>query len=98
MAGAFLDLVSENQVGQVTVAIERAVIASFEADRGPMTRDEIRRRFAICERVIRELRGDLGCALARVLDHLPRYLRCELDGVPWTPETRVLWTPDDTNI
>lgn len=97
MRGAFLDLVSEKQVARATVAIERAVIASFEADHGRMTRDEIRRRFAICERIIRQLRGDLGWALARVLDHLPRYLRCELDGVPWTPETRVLWTPEDPN-
>jgi hypothetical protein len=33
--------------------------------------------------------------LQRVLDHLPEYLRCELDGIPWQPDTRMVWVPAD---
>ena len=60
-----------------------------------MTGAEIRRRFAICERLLRELRGDLGWGLQRVLGHLPHYLRCELEGVPWAPDERAIWVPED---
>jgi hypothetical protein len=93
--GAFLDLVTQDQVAAVTLAIERAIAASFREDHARMTGDEVRRRFAICERLLRQLRGDLGWGLQRALDHLPRYLRCELDGVPWEPDARTVWVPAD---
>ncbi len=93
--GTFLDLVQQQQVGAVTVAVERAIARSLRDDNARVTGDEIRRRFAICERMVRRLRGDLGWGLQRVLDHLPRYLRCELDGVPWEPDARTVWTPGD---
>ncbi len=93
--GTFLDLVQEQQVCAVTVAVERAIARSLRDDNARVTGDEIRRRFAICERLVRRLRGDLGWGLQRVLDHLPRYLRCELDGVPWEPDARTVWTPGD---
>jgi hypothetical protein len=92
---AFLDLVSDDQVARVTRAIERTITESFHADGSTMTGAEVRRRFAICERLVRRLRGDLGWGLQRILDHLPRYLRCELDGVPWNPEERQVWIPED---
>ncbi len=91
----FLELVEGEQVGAVTVAIERAIAKSLAEDGGRPTGDEVRRRFAICERLFRQLRGDLGWGLRRTLDHLPRYLRCVLDGVPWEPDARTLWTPED---
>ncbi len=93
--GAFLDLVTADQVARVTLAIERVIADSFGADDARVTGDEVRRRFAICERLVRQLRGDLGWGLHRVLDHLPVYLRCELDGVPWEPDARVVWVPED---
>jgi hypothetical protein len=93
--GAFLDLVEQDQVGRVTVAIERAIERSFREDGARMTGAEVRRRFAICERLLRHLRGDLGWGLQRVLDHLPTYLRSELDGMPWQPHTRTVWVPAD---
>ncbi len=93
--GTFLDLMQQEQVGAVTVAIERTIARSLRDDNARVTGDEIRRRFAICERLVRRLRGDLGWGLQRVLDHLPRYLRCELDGVPWEPDVRTVWTPGD---
>ncbi|TMQ08612.1 MAG: hypothetical protein E6J90_39830 [Deltaproteobacteria bacterium] len=42
-----------------------------------------------------QLRGDLGWGLQRVLDHLPHYFRCELDGQPWEPDRRTCWMPED---
>ncbi len=93
--GTFSDLVTQQQVGAATVAIERAIARSLREDNARVTGDEIRRRFAICERLLRRLRGDLGWGLHRVIDHLPRYLRCELDGVPWEPDARTVWTPGD---
>ena len=94
MRGVFLNLVAREQVGQVALAFERAVAGSFAEDGARPTGDEVRRRFAMCERLLRQLRGDLGWGLQRVLDHLPRYLRSELDGIPWSPNVRTLWTPE----
>jgi hypothetical protein len=93
--GAFLDLVAADQVARVTLVIERVIADSFRADGARPTGHEMRRRFAICERLVRHLRGDLGWGLSRVLDHLPAYLRCELDGAPWEPDARAVWVPED---
>jgi hypothetical protein len=95
MPRAFLDLVERGQLERALHGLERAVARSFETDRARMTDAEVRRRFAICERVFRQLRGDLGWGLHRVLDHLPHYLRCELDGLPWEPDRRTIWMPED---
>jgi len=96
MNRTFLNLISEDQLAAVTTAIESAVAQSFAADYSRVTRDEIRHRFAICERIIRELRGDLKWTLTRVLDAMPRYLRCELNGVSWTPDERAMWMPEQS--
>lgn len=93
--GAFLDLVTADQVAHATLAIERVIADSFAADGARATGAEVRRRFAICERLLRQLRGDLGWGLQRVLDRLPEYLRCELDGVRWEPDARAVWVPED---
>jgi hypothetical protein len=95
MAALFLDLVERGVLERAVTGIERAVTRSFEADRARMTRAEVRHRFAICERLFRQLRGDLGWGLDRVLDHLPHYLRCELDGQTWEPDARTFWMPGD---
>jgi hypothetical protein len=95
MARELLDLVAAQQVPRVIDGIERAIAASFAEDGARRTRDEVRRRYAICERLLRHLRGDLGWGIQRVLDHLPRYLRNELDGLPWAPDARTVWIPDD---
>jgi hypothetical protein len=77
----------------VTNVIER----SFQRDRlmliRPIVNDtERRRRLAMCEDIIRTLRGDLKWSLTRILDHLPDYLRAELDGESWEPSARASWT------
>jgi Lon protease-like protein len=95
MAAPFLDLVEQGQLACTVLAIERIVRRSFEGDGSRMTTAEVRRRFRICERLFRQLRGDLGWGLVRVLDHLPHYLRCELDGQAWEPDRRTCWMPGD---
>jgi hypothetical protein len=94
--GLFADLLAQDQIGRVTLGIESAVAASIREDGSQWTGAEIRRRFNICVRLVKQLRGELGWAVARVLDHLPRYLRCELDGIAWVPEARTVWTPSET--
>jgi hypothetical protein len=95
MPGAFLDLIEQDQLARVVLGFEHAVTRSFETDGARMTDAEVRRRFGICERLFRQLRGDLGWGLHRVLDHLPHYLRCELDGLRWEPDSRTIWMPED---
>ena len=95
MTTPFLDLITHDQLAPVLLGFERAVEQSFREDGARVTGDEMRRRLAICERLFRALRGDLGWGLARVLDHLPGYLCCELDGVPWAPDARKVWVPAD---
>jgi hypothetical protein len=95
MPGDFLALIESEQLGRVMLGIEHAVTRSFETDGARMADAEVRRRFGICERLFRQLRGDLGWGVVRVLDRLPHYLRCELDGQAWEPDRRTLWIPED---
>jgi hypothetical protein len=99
MAGEFASLVTEDQIPNVVAGIEKAVLKSFEEDRAPgriilvtalprITRDEVKRRSEICMKIFRELRGDLKWTVARIVDHLPKFLRMTLDGVSWEPEAR----------
>jgi hypothetical protein len=93
MAGEFSALVDSKLVGSAVLGFQRAIERSFVEDHGPQTQAEIKRRFDICARVFRVLRGDLKWSVTRILDHLPRYLRCELDGQPWKPDASTIWTP-----
>jgi hypothetical protein len=91
----FLSLIESEQLEQALLGIEHAVTRSFEADGTRVTGAEVRHRFAICERLVRQLRGDLRWGLVRVIDHLPHYLRYELDGQAWEPDRRTCWMPED---
>ena len=95
MAAPFLDLVAQGQLDHAVLAIEHIVTRSLEVDGSRITAVEVRRRFQICERLFRQLHGDLRWGLQRVLDHLPHYLRCELDGHAWEPDRRTCWMPGD---
>ena len=95
MSKHHLHFADHGQLERAVLGIERAVARSFEADHARMTAAEVRRRFGICEQLFRQLRGDLHWGLHRVLDHLPHYLRCELDGQAWEPDRRTIWMPDD---
>jgi hypothetical protein len=75
--------------GSITAIVER----SFTEDGSRQTQNEARRRGEICLSIFSQLRGDLGWSTTRALDHLPRYLRSELDGQPWKPDNRSAWSP-----
>lgn len=102
MTGELANL-TQDQKRIVTQAVCRAVQASFQEDQRRIgrprsinvTSDETKRRGNICLKIYRELRGDLEWGLQRAIDHLPQYLRSELDGVPWEPDQRKVWAPGD---
>lgn len=99
--GTFSGLIEPDEIGRVTLDVMKAIEESFFEDarrnkRAPcLTGSEVRRRFDICEKIFKVLRGDLKWGLARIGDHLTQYLRAELDGTEWTPGTRTFWLPKD---
>lgn len=82
---------SPEDLPRVAAAIEQILLASFKIDveRGarPAVVDdrELRRRFLICEKWFRVLRGDMGYGLEHTLDTLAQALRCELLGLAFAP-------------
>ncbi|TAJ75041.1 MAG: hypothetical protein EPO42_14375 [Gallionellaceae bacterium] len=102
--GVFASLVTEDQVAKVVRGFEAAIMASFATDQARLpvvstrelriTHAEMKRRTEMCMRMFKELRGDLKWGVDRILDRLPAFLRCELDGIPWKPDDRTIWTPE----
>lgn len=94
--GELVKLVTEKWIGKVTIGITNTIGESFDTDRvlRPVkTRNEVERRFRICIRWFVILRRDLGWSVPRILDDLPKALRHELDGTPYSPdEKHVSWT------
>lgn len=81
------------QFHRITNSFTETIRASFAADGGRMTRDEVRRRFDIMARHFRMLRHE-GWSVTRILDVLPTALRSKLDGGSWEPTTsRSIWVP-----
>ena len=97
MSGAWVKLVTEDQLAGVVQSFERAVKRSFATDLllvSVHTRSEERRRVEMCARIFEQLRVDAGWSLQRIEDELPRLLRCELDGTSWTVDSRNAWAPE----
>lgn len=100
MAGELAGLIKDERlITRVVCGIEEAITRSFGQDaardgRQPrMTGDEVKRRFDMCVRIFKTLRGDLGWSVERSMDRLPSMLRAEIDGVPWHPDDRAMWAP-----
>jgi len=96
----FLDLVGDRTVAKhVANSLHRIVSDSFARNRYPMrgniTVAEVRRRSKICLHIARQIRNDLQWGWQRILDQLPEYLDCELDGKTWEPDKRAIWVPGD---
>lgn len=102
--GVFASLLNEQeQIGEVAQAIEDAVAKSFAEDRSRSTiilpsltsvsEADRKHRAGICIRIFRVLRGDMRWSWQRAIDHVPQYLRQELDGTSWEPSARAAWTP-----
>ncbi len=97
---AKLDVDQQQKVmSGVLTAVEKSVAEDIrragEHSTIRITRAEVKRRGQICLKIFRSLRGDLNWGLQRAIDHLPRYLRNELDGVCWQPDERRMWAPGD---
>jgi len=84
-------------LGEVVTGVAEVVGGSFLADGSTMTRDEFKRRTQICAKWLLTLRNDIGWAAQRALDELPKALRCELDGIPYSPtrEGKDTWSVDN---
>lgn len=93
--GTFRGLIEAGQVGRVTLAFEEFIAVSLITDGAPRTHSEIKRRFNMCAEIFKKLRGDLHWGIDRALHFLPTYLRDELEGVAWKPDTRTMWMPTD---
>lgn len=95
MAGYYKKLIHNDDLGKVTLAFEEAIALSFVTN--PMNKNtqlEIKRRFDLCDKLFTLLRGDLKWSIPKICDALPTYLKCELDNVPYTPESvRQSWSP-----
>lgn len=66
-----------------------------------ITKSETARRFKICEKWFRILRGEMGFGLIRTLDTIPRALACELLEIEFDPHGENLaqgWTARPTTI
>lgn len=97
--------------GQLVQVMQRTAIAvrrSFEEDRRRSTlvllslanpsQAEIKRRAEICYSWFVRLRTEHGYSTDKALDHLPRALRGDLDGTPWTPPPAERgWSPEESN-
>jgi hypothetical protein len=85
------------QLVEVLEGMTEVVGGSFLVDGSTMTRAEVKRRSDICAKWIMTLRRDLGWSITRILDDLSKALRCELDGIPYTPsrEGHSTWTQDN---
>lgn len=90
MAGQYAQLCNTTDIGKVTKAFLGAIELSFVTNpmpSGEVPRTEISRRFRVCDKIFTMLRADLHWSVPKIIDLLPTYLKCELDGVPYNPET-----------
>ncbi len=84
---------------QLVNGFENVICNSFARGRDPVrgnpTANHVRERFKIIERIFRSLRNDKQWGVQRILDKLPEYLHCELNGQTWEPDDRSVWVPTD---
>ncbi len=85
------------QKQKMMIGIERAIMRTFKEDRTPLTQSEVKRRFEIAKKIWQQLRGDCHWGVDRIVDSLYGYLRAEIDGDEWKPDTRAVWMPEDGN-
>ena len=75
--------------------ISKSFAKGCDPVRGNPTASLVRDRFKICERIYRALRNEKKWGVQRILDKLPEYLHCELNGQGWEPDARSVWVPTD---
>jgi hypothetical protein len=104
----FIDLLNkEEDFELVWTSLDHMIFSSFGMidklmwGREPqITQSEVKRRFLICEKWFRIMRGELGFGLIKTLDLLPKALACELLQVDFDPEETVGrgWFPNASGI
>ncbi len=96
LSGSFKQLVGDHTaLADVVNGIQTTIELSFAVDGATITGAEVKRRFQLCEGIFKVLRGDMQWGIARIVDHLPEYLRAELNGETWEPNSRTCWMPKD---
>jgi len=98
MSGELPKMVTAEWYGRIQKSFSTTIRNSFIDDGSTPTRDEIKRRFAICMNLFCILRRELNKAVPRCLDEIPIGLRAALDGTSWEPDgekDRKCWIPGD---
>jgi hypothetical protein len=99
VARPFADLFQDPaQLRKVVSRLQRIIADSFGGDgamKRAITEAEVKRRFAICEKWFRDLRGERKWTVDRCLDALPHALKVELSGGTYEPDRRSVWVPTD---
>ena len=87
MAGNWVNMVREGDVPRVLEGFTDAVDLSFRTNPvRNLTKSEVRRRSKICADLFEMLKGDLDWSIPKIMDLLPIYLQCRLDGIQFNPE------------
>jgi hypothetical protein len=94
--GTLLGMLGREGMKKFAAAAFTTLDTSFKEQnmRNP-TQAEIRRRFEICVKWAKVMRGDLQWGLDRVCDNLQHALRAELLGQEYKPDNRSCWMPGD---
>lgn len=71
--------------------IASAVEKSYPSDIRNSTRRELSYRTQCAVDIVATLRGDMHWTLQRIRDHLPGFLRMQLNGGNWEPAARSTW-------
>lgn len=91
-----LSLVSTpEEARRIAEELANIIGASFLLEERHLKLSEVKRRYAICARIFCDLVSDAKWGVQRALHYLPTYLRCELDGIPWEPDKRAIWLPNE---
>lgn len=86
---------SNGLVKRMGDAYERAILGSFTLDGARMTQRELTRRTKIVTEHMCMLRRDMKWSFPRIMDELPRALRCVLDRIPYEPSRSRHWQAPD---
>ena len=90
----FRDLLdNQNDFNQVFNVFYTTIMLSFRVidtaalgQASVISQEEVKRRFLICEKWFRTMRGDLGYSLQRTLEYIPKALVCEITGQEFIPD------------
>jgi hypothetical protein len=94
--GTLLGMFGREGMAKFAPAAYDAIRLSFQEQKmNNPTQGEVRRRFEICVKWAKIMRGDLQWGIDRVCDNLKHPLRAELLGQEYKPDTRSCWMPGD---